>query len=302
MADETAGGSAELERAREYLVAFGARLGTATSLEEERAAYEEFADQFPLPSDTETEWVNGDALLRVRAPGASDRLAVLDFHGGGYRVGSAWVHREIAARLSAASGATVYTHDYPRAPESPFPAQIESSLGAYRYLLEEGIAPTSIGLSGVSAGGNMTLVLPQVLRSLALPQPAALVAISPWGDLESLLPSHTDRAERDPFLGRDGLLFMAEAYLDGHDPKDPLASPIYADFTGFPPTLIQVGTEETLFDEAVGLTEGLEAAGVDATLTLYPGAAHIWQHFGSFLPEARQSIEEAAAFFRAHWR
>ena len=170
----------------------------------------------------------------VSAEGASEDSAVLYFHGGGYAIGSPRTHREFARRLSAASRAQVLVIDYRLAPESPFPAPVEDAVSAYRWLLSEGYAPDKLAIAGDSAGGGLTAAALVSIRYQGLPLPACGVCLSPWVDMEGLGDSMTGRADRDPMVQKDGLVAMAGVYLDGADPRAPLAAPMYADLGGLP--------------------------------------------------------------------
>ncbi len=237
----------------------------------------------------------------VSAEGASDDSAVLYLHGGGYAIGSPGTHREFARRLSAASRAQVLVIDYRLAPETPFPAPVEDAVSAYRWLLSEGYAPERLAIAGDSAGGGLTAAALVSIRYQGLPLPACGVCLSPWVDMEGLGDSMTTRADRDPMVQKDGLVAMAGVYLEGADPRAPLAAPMYADLGGLPPLLIQVGASETLFDDAVRLDEKARAAGVESTFEEWDDMIHVWHIFAPILDEGQQAIERMAEFMQANW-
>ena len=202
--------------------------------------------------DARIEKVSADGVPAewVAAPGADERRAVLYLHGGGYVIGSINTHRRLAYDISAASGAKVLLIDYRLAPEHPFPAAIDDAAKAWRWLLAQGFEPKRLAVAGDSAGGGLTIATLVNLRDLKLPLPACAVAISPWVDLEGLGGSIESRAEQDPMVQKPGLIWMAGLYLNGASPRTPLAAPLYADLKGLPPVLVQVGTAETLLDDA----------------------------------------------------
>ncbi len=238
----------------------------------------------------------------VAAPGADANHAVLYLHGGGYVVGSPASHREVAGRLSAASGARVLVIDYRLAPEHPFPAAMDDATAAYRWLLEQGVEPARAAICGDSAGGGLTVAALVALRDAGDPLPAAGVCLSPWVDMEALGESMTARAKLDLMVGRQGLLESAAMYLAGADPRTPLAAPLYADLQGLPPLLIQVGTSETLYDDSTRLDERARAAGVDVTLQSWEEMVHVWQLFAPILPEGQQAIEAIGEYLEEQWR
>ena len=225
--------------------------------------------------------------------------AILYLHGGGYVIGSINTHRALAAELGRAAGIAALVIDYRLAPEAPFPAAVDDATAAYRWLLARGIAPGRLAIAGDSAGGGLTVATLVALRDAGLPLPAAAVCFSPWVDLEGIGESMTERAERDPFVQKEGLLELAATYLGGKDPRTPLAAPLYADLAGLPPLLIQVGEAETLYDDAVRLAERARKSGVDVTLEPWADMIHVWQLFAPVLPEAREALAAAGRFIAA---
>jgi acetyl esterase/lipase len=154
-------------------------------------------------------------------------------------------------------------------------------------------------IAGDSAGGGLTVATLLVLRDRGLPRPAAGVCISPWVDLTCGGASYGEKAASDPIVTREGVSEMARAYLGATDARMPLASPLFADLAGLPPPLVQVGSEEVLLDDAVGLAEAAKTAGVAATLEIWPDMIHVWHWFFPMLDEGQQAIDSAGAFVRA---
>jgi monoterpene epsilon-lactone hydrolase len=235
----------------------------------------------------------------VTAPGCDPMRAVLYLHGGGYVIGSINTHRRLAYDISAASGARVLVIDYRLAPEHPFPAAVDDAATAWRWLLQQGFATSRLAIAGDSAGGGLTLATLVNLRDQKLGLPACAVAISPWVDLEGVGDSITARAAQDPMVQKDGLLWMAGLYLNGKDAKTPLAAPLHADLKGLPPILVQVGTAETLLDDATRLAEKLHAAGVDVRLAVWPNMLHVFPLFAPILSEGRDGCLEIGSFIRS---
>jgi len=234
----------------------------------------------------------------VAAPDAG-QSAVLYLHGGGYVIGSPRTHRDLAARISQASGARLLVIDYRLAPEHPFPAALDDALTAYRWLLDQGIPPAAIGIAGDSAGGGLTLATLLRLRDEGVPLPACAVTLSAWTDLALTGTSLTSRADTDPIVTREGLREMAAHYV-GTNTRDPYASPLYADLAGLPPLLMQVGDAETLLDDTLRVAEKIRQTGGTVELEVYPEMIHVFQAFAVLLPEGQQAIRRIGAFLAAH--
>jgi acetyl esterase/lipase len=234
----------------------------------------------------------------IVAPGAAAERVVLYLHGGGYVVCSVSTHRDLIARISRAAQARALGVEYRLAPEHPFPAAVEDATAAYRWLLATGVSPSRIAIAGDSAGGGLTVATLVALRDAGDPLPAAGICLSPWVDLEGIGDSMTTKAAVDPFVHQEMIQFLGQQYLGEHSPRTPLAAPLYADLRGLPPLLIQVGTAETLLDDATRLAERARAVGVQVTLDIWEDMIHVWQLFASILPEGQQAIERLGTFMR----
>ena len=267
---------------------------------EMRARIAEVGERFPAPAEAEVTPVTvaGRPAEWVVASGSSADRAVLYLHGGGYVIGSCDTHRNLAYNLSAASKARVLLLDYRLAPESPFPAAVEDAVAAYCWLLDEGFAPGRLSIGGDSAGGGLTVAALVALRYRGQPMPAAGLCLSPWVDMEGVGASMTAKADEDPTLNHEVLLWFSERYLAGADARAPLAAPIYADLAGLPPLLVQVGTAEVLLDDSLRLAECARAAGVDVSLDVAHEMMHVWHLFEPVLDEAGEAIARAGAFLR----
>ena len=268
---------------------------------ERRAQYERAEKVFPTPADVKVERVSAPAAPAewLRPPSAEPGRVVLYLHGGGYVIGSPRSHRHLAAAIASASHASALLLDYRLAPEHPFPAAVDDATAAYRWLLDQGIAPARIVIAGDSAGGGLTVATLLALREARVPLPAGGVCISPWVDLTCGGASYATKADADPIVRRAGVEQMAQAYLGATPPRTPLASPLFADLRGLPPLLIHVGTDEVLLDDAVQLAERARAAGVDATLDTYERMIHVWHWFLPMLDEAQTAVDAIGRFVRS---
>jgi epsilon-lactone hydrolase len=233
-------------------------------------------------------------------PALADKSRVILYcHGGGFMFGSPINTGHVTARLAMATGCMAFSVDYRLSHEAPFPAPVEDVLAAYRGLLDQGFAAGNIVIAGDSAGGGLAVILMVAARDAGLPLPAACLSSSPWTDLGMTGASIHECAATDTHCDLPGLIVMAEAYLDGADPRDPRASVHYADLSGLPPLLIQTGGAEVLRDDGVRLAQRAHEAGVDVTLDVVEGGIHIWQYVAPDCPETKASEAQAGAFLRA---
>lgn len=253
--------------------------------------------------DAETEWISMHGLraLVARPRGERPTRAVLYMHGGAYCIGSPSTYKGLVTHLAVAAGASVYVPDYRLAPEHPYPAALQDGLNAYQWMLDHRLSPKRIAIAGDSAGGGLALATALAIRDEALPQPLAVVLISPWTDLNCNSTSRTDNAKIDPMIRNSWSKRCAALYLDGRPPDDPACSPLFADHKGLPPILIQVGTDEVLIDDATALADQCEAAGVDVTLQIFGGMWHVFQSSVGAMEEADEAMEKIVNFLGSHW-
>lgn len=223
---------------------------------------------------------------------------VLYLHGGGYVMGSPRTHRSITWRLARDARARVCVPDYRLAPENRFPAPLEDALAVYEKLLNDGAEAKSLALAGDSAGGGLALALLLEIRARGWPQPAAVSVFSPWTDLMLSGRSIAENAETDPLLPAARIGEVAENYLQGADPSDPRVSPLYGDFTGGPPVMLQVSDIEILRDDSLRMARRLREQGVPVEFVLWKGLPHVFQLAAPWLPESLESLERAAQFLR----
>jgi monoterpene epsilon-lactone hydrolase len=272
-----------------------------TDIGERRQSFDAFAKVFPTAGDIVVEKVSAHGVPAEWAgeQDANTNRAVLYFHGGGYVIGSLDSHRHLTSEIARDLGCRTLALHYRLAPEHPFPAPVEDAVAGYRYLLAQGIAPSNIALAGDSAGGGLVVAALVAIREAGLAQPACGWCISPWVDMEGIGASMTGQAGADPIVQKEPLLEMSALYLNGADPRSPLAAPIYADLRGIAPLYIQVGAAETLLDDATRLASVAGAADVPVTLEVWPEMPHVWHLFHPHLAAGRRAITAGARYLRA---
>ncbi len=250
------------------------------------------------PRSTQTTPVDagGQTANSVATPASRADHHVLYLHGGGYRLGAPSTYRHFTWRIAEVTRARVLVLDYRLAPEHPFPAALEDAVSAYRWMLARHDDTRRMSVIGDSAGGGLALALLLKLRDDGLPLPAAAAALSPWTDLALTGASLRQNAQSDPMLNADDIPAFAADYLADADPRNPYASPLYGDPRGLPPTLLQVGSDEILRDDAVRMAETMRAAGCQVELQVWPRVPHGWQLMAPVLPEARAAIAQIGRF------
>ncbi len=266
------------------------------TLQQMRERFDTIMSSFTLASDIAVDPVSiGERKAYwFRAPNASKDRTILFFHGGGFIVGSPsdLGHQELAGRISRATGASVLAASYRLAPEYPFPAQLEDAIAAYEYVQK---MPSQLVVGGMSAGGGLALSLLLSLKKQKLPLGSFL--LSPWVDLAMLGQTIKTNDGKDS-ITRKRLEITRDLALQGHNPKDPLASPLYGDLSGLPPFLLQVGTREILYSEDLQFAEKARNSGVDVTLSIHDGMVHSWQLYSPHFPEADQAIDEVGTYVK----
>jgi monoterpene epsilon-lactone hydrolase len=270
---------------------------------ERRQRLDEVGSTWPVAPDVKCEAIDCDGVPGEwsRVSGSDASGVLLYFHGGGYCSGSIVSHRRLVTEAGRAAGVRTLAIDYRRAPEHPYPAAHDDALTAWRFLRKQGLAAKRIAVGGDSAGGNLTLALIERLRASGDDLPACAWLLSPWTDLTmSGTTLHTKDAV-DPLIHKAYLTELADAYAPPPvDRRDPLISPLFADLTGFPPILIQVGSAETLLADATRLAETAGAADVGVTLEIWPHMIHAWPVWNAGLEDGRRALASAGQFIRAH--
>ncbi|MEB3046881.1 alpha/beta hydrolase [Rhizobium mulingense] len=278
----------------------------ADSLQQRRTAFKSLMETTPGPTRIQVRQVDADGVdaelmwpARLHHP-IGERV-ILYIHGGGFSSGSIRTHSLLAGSLAKAASSDVLLIDYRLMPEYTYPAQINDALTAYRWLLDNGYRNDNVVVAGDGAGGNIAIetVLRQMQVGKALP--AAVIALSPITDLAATGGSMTSNAESDPLVGKDWIETLRKAYLGRKSPSDPQVSPLYADLTGFPPLLLQVGSGEVLLDDTLRLGDKARQAGVDVTTEVWPGMPHQWQLFPSLLDDADRASQNIADFAIRHF-
>lgn len=230
----------------------------------------------------------------VRPERGHDRSKVILYcHGGGYTSGNLGYARVLAAKMANATGCEVLAFQYRLAPEFPYPAALKDALDAWEYLMHQGWGAKDVILAGDSAGGNLALELALALKEEGRLLPGRLVLFSPWTDMTASGASYTQREELDPMLTNRYIQSVRGAYARDADYSQPQFSPLFADLSGLPPTLIQVGEREILFSDSEQLRDKLIAAGVPCVLQCWPDMWHVFQMFPvKSAGEAMSSMEE----------
>jgi len=246
---------------------------------------------------TRREYVGGVPCEWVWVPETEQAAGVIEYlHGGGFMAGSPASHRDLAWRLSRASGQRVLMVDYRLTPDFVWPDQLDDARAVYRALLERGTEPGRIALAGDSAGGNLVLACILGLIRMELPVPAAAVCYSPWTDLTHSGGSVVANARRDTMIPVSLMKQVAALYCGGADPGDPLISPVFADFRGFPPLQLHVAEEEVLLDDTLRVAARAEAAGVPVEYRIWRDVPHAFAVFAQVLPEGRAVVRQSGMF------
>jgi epsilon-lactone hydrolase len=268
---------------------------------ERRQRLDEVGSVWPVAGDVMCEAVDCDGVPGEWSlvPGSDPSRVLLFFHGGGYCSGSILSHRRMVTEAGRAARMRTLAIGYRLAPEHPYPAAHEDAMAAWRFLRRQGIAAGNIVVGGDSAGGNLTIGLINRLRAAGEALPGCAWLISPWTDLTMSGDTLDTKDAVDPLIHKAYLVELADAYAVSADPRDPLISPLFADLHGFSPTLIQVGSAETLLADATRFAAAAGAADVDVTLEIWPHMIHAWPLWNAKLGDGRRALASAAEFIRA---
>jgi epsilon-lactone hydrolase len=268
-----------------------------------RQRLDEVGSVWPVAADVTLTAVdiNGIPGEWSAVPGSDRSRVLLFFHGGGYCSGSIISHRRMASEAGRAGGVRTLAISYRLAPENPFPAALEDAVTAWHFLRRQGIAAKHIAIGGDSAGGGLSLAVALKLRDVKEELPACLWLVSPWTDLTMSGSTLVTKEAVDPLIHKSYLCELAEAYLGGAvDRKDPRVSPLFANLAGMPPLLIQVGSAETLLDDAMRLAAAAGEADVSVTLEIWPHMIHAWHLWNARLEPGRHALSSAGTFVRSH--
>lgn len=285
--------SARLERVLE-------RQGTpapAALIARRRGAAELFG-QLPAADGIRAEILDaaGVAVRRFAAPQNAADMALLYFHGGGFRLGSAEAFSSYTSHLAAACRVEVISVDYRLAPENPYPAAFNDAITAYEWLLDRGTQASSVIIGGDSAGGGLAASLLLAIRKAGLAQPAGGVLLSPWLDLRNEADSFRAHAESDELFSLSAAQEAAQMYLAGYPASDPLVSPLLGDWSDQPPVLVHASSSEVLHDDSARLAAKLEAAGQPVDFRTYPDVPHVWHHSYPRTDASVHAVQHIASF------
>jgi len=269
------------------------------SLADQRANYEATLAANPLPADARIQSVliGPNVADIVTINGVEPRATILYLHGGGYVIGSNTGYREFASRLARAASARVCVLNYRLAPEHPFPAALDDAVAAWRWLRNQNIPTGELIVAGDSAGGGLTLATLMALRAAGDDLPAGAVCFSPWTDLAGTGSTLAPGAIDDPLVGAEAIRMMAAQYA-GSDTNNPLVSPLYGDYRGLPPLLIQVGTREVLLDDSRRAAAKARSAGVKLDYFEGEGLIHVWPVIAVAAPESAAALKDVGEFVR----
>lgn len=269
-------------------------------LEDMRALFDEWSKPTMEPENVtyKNDTVAGVKGLWALPLGGDYSKVLIYTHGGGFAVGSADSHRKLAGHMAKALGVSALVLDYRLAPENPFPAQLDDAVSVYKALLKRGVQADNITTIGDSAGGNLAIASVIQFRELGLPLPSSVIAFSPWLDMALTGETLVTNEETDALVKRPVLEGMVSMFLgEQGDPKNALANPLHADFTGFPPLYISAGGVETLLDDSRRLHTLATDKGVNSTLSVVDGMQHVFQFLAGRAPEADAEIQKISEWY-----
>ena len=270
---------------------------------ERRKRLDDIGSIWPVAADVKLEAVDINGLPGEWSvvPDSDASRVLMFFHGGGYCSGSILSHRRMVTEAGRAAGTRTFAVAYRLAPEHPFPAAYHDARTAWEFLRNEGVPASQIAIGGDSAGGGLALTLIGQLCDAHEELPACAWLVSPWTDLTMSGATLTTKDAVDPIIHKTYLYELADAYLpSGMDRKDPRVSPLYADLKGFPPILIQIGSNETLLDDATRFASAAGAADVPVTLEIWAHMIHAWHLWNAHLEPGRRALASAGAFIRVN--
>jgi epsilon-lactone hydrolase len=270
-----------------------------------RQRIEEVGSVWPVADDVTLETVDCDGVPGEWSlvPGSDPSRVLIFFHGGGYCSGSIVSHRRMVTEAGRAARMRTLAIEYRLAPEHPYPAAHQDAMTAWQFVRRQGIPADGVAIGGDSAGGNLTVTLINRLRATAEALPACVWLVSPWTDLTMSGKTLDTKDAVDPIIHKGYLGELADAYVPpATDRKDPLISPLFADLRGFPPTLIQVGSAETLLADATRFAAAAGSADVEVTLEVWPHMIHAWPMWNAGLQQGRRALAGAGEFIRSHSR
>lgn len=287
---------------RELVSEFNRNNFIRTHIRENSRGISDFDKPYKYPEHFQiTDYDTGNFKMEfLKNKNVANSYVILQLHGGGYVGAFKNYYRTFAGLYSEVSnGASVLSIDYRLAPEHPFPAALQDALYAFDWLLNQGYSEDKIILAGDSAGGGLAMCVCHYLNDRDRKLPAGIIAMSPWTDLTSSGSSYVDNCEIDPIFGKmENSLIYDSVYIGNYNPKNPYISPLFGDFSGFPPMLIQVGTHEMLFSDSESVANKAKKQGVKVRFSIYEGMFHVFQLGTTFMPESRKAWVEIGKFLQ----
>jgi acetyl esterase/lipase len=241
---------------------------------------------------------DGAPAMWIRPKGAVEDRVILYSHGGGFVAGSIYTHRKLVGHLAKAVGCRGLLFEFPYAHERKHPAQLETAVTVYRWLLDQRVKAEHIVVAGESAGAILTVGLLQQAREAGLAQPVAAMIMSGWFDLAATGASFVTNREKDPFFAKSTVEWLASNFVGDGNRRDPSASPLDADLAGFPPIYLQAGGDEALVDDSRMFAERAKQAGVEVRFDVFPEMLHSFQMMAGRAPEADEAIRRLAEWVR----
>lgn len=284
---------------KSWIAALGAN--PEMPLDELRAMFEHWGDVTAEPGGVDYIEVDagGVPALWATPKGCAQDRVLLCAHGGGYVCGSMYTHRKVYGHFAKAIGCRALIVHYRRAPDHVHPAPVDDMARAYKWLLDQGIAPKHIALTGDSAGGGLAITTLLRAREQGLPMPAATIPLSPWLDMDGTGATFETNKEKDVLVMREIIQNMAATFLgEKGNKQDPLANPLRGDLRGLPPVYIQVGGYETLLSDSQNLAEAVRRADGDVKIDVYPEMQHVFQFLAGTAPEADKAVQDIAAWVK----
>lgn len=260
------------------------------------------APRVPLYISIENFHIDTTPLCKIHASNVSGKSIILYIHGGGFVIcGPCTTHRGILWRLSELCGCPVVGVDYNKAPEYKYPIALDQSFTVYKDLLNK-YDHSNIAIGGDSAGGNLTLALALKIKDEGMPLPSSIFAMSPFTDATTSGESIIRNRKKDALIPAEAVSMVKDIYLGDASPEDPYVSPLFGDFHGFPPTLLQVSSNEVLLDDSIRVEQKMRKSGVNAQIDVWKNLPHVWQFLYDYIPESRGAMEDIGVFVRKHFK
>lgn len=288
---------------RRYIKRSKSSLGIISdkNLQQKRQHYDHLAKYFAPEKSVTTEQINTNKFKGewLKSPESRVNKVVLYFHGGGFVFGGN-LHRDLTARIAKEAKVKALSVDYSLAPEHPYPAALNECFAAYEWLLKS-YSPNDIALAGDSSGGAIVLSLLHMMKAKELPVPSCAVVIAPATDATLSGQSFTKNKNKDAFIKLESLEYFINAYFKNIPRNDPVGSPLYGSFKGFPPLLVHIDKSEIMYDDSARLVQKARKEGVEVEFYEEEGLWHVWHMYARYIPEAKKAIKNIAKFINKHY-